>query len=86
MTLTKLIELSRGSRHKWVRRCLWALLALNILDNIPLITDKTHAHTLVEFVPTFWAVFGFIGCVVIILISKAFGHAGVMKREDYYDA
>ena len=85
MTLLRFIEWTRGPRHKWVRRCLWVLLALNIIDNIPLITDKRHAHTWLEFIPAFWAVFGFLGCVLIIVVSKAFGHSGVMKREDYYD-
>jgi hypothetical protein len=49
------------------------------------VVDKEHAHTAVEKLPGFWAVFGFLGCVVLILASKAFGHAGIMKREDYYD-
>jgi hypothetical protein len=39
----------------------------------------------VEHLPTFWAVFGFLGCVVIVLFSKWFGHLGIMTREDYYD-
>ena len=47
--------------------------------------DKEHAHTAAEHFPAFWAAFGFIGCVVIIVLSKWFGHAGIMTREDYYD-
>jgi len=35
--------------------------------------------------PAFWSIFGFLGCVVIIIGSKWFGHAGIMTREDYYD-
>jgi hypothetical protein len=85
MTLRELIDTTRGRRHTWVRRCLYALLALNLLDNIPRITDKSHAHTWVELVPTFWAVFGFVGCILLIVLSKAFGRAGIMKREDFYD-
>lgn len=46
-----------------------------------------HKHTLfspVEGVPGFYALFGFIACVAIILISKVLGF--VLKRpEDYYD-
>ncbi len=38
-----------------------------------------------EHWPGFWAVFGFVGCVVIILVSKWFGHLGIMTREDYYE-
>ena len=46
-----------------------------------------HKHTLfspVEAWPGFYALFGFIACVVIILVSKLFGL--VLKvKEDYYD-
>ena len=35
--------------------------------------------------PGFWAVFGFGACVLIILVSKLYGHLGIMTREDYYD-
>ena len=55
------------------------------LDVIPGLIDKEHAHTKAEHIPGFWAAFGFIGCVLIIVVSKWFGHAGIMTREDYYD-
>ena len=38
-----------------------------------------------HYIPLFDAAFGFIGCVVIILASKALGHFWVQKKEDYYD-
>ena len=46
-----------------------------------------HKHTLfssVEAWPGFYAVFGFVACVAIILISKLLGFA-LKKKEDYYD-
>ena len=36
-------------------------------------------------VPAFWSIFGFLGCVAIILLSKWYGHLGIMTREDYYE-
>ena len=33
----------------------------------------------------FFAVFGLIGCVAIILISKWLGHHWLQRREDYYN-
>lgn len=46
-----------------------------------------HKHTLfypVEAWPGFYALFGFISCVVIIVVSKLLGF--LLKRgEDYYD-
>ncbi len=37
-------------------------------------------------IPAFYAIFGFIGCVVIIIASKALGKALLQKKEDYYDS
>jgi hypothetical protein len=42
-------------------------------------------HQIAETMPGFWSVFGFIACTLIIFLSKWYGHAGIMKREDYYD-
>jgi drug/metabolite transporter (DMT)-like permease len=71
-------------RLKTVVRICFGLLALLILVDAVLV-DKEHAHTRLEHLPAFWSVFGFVGCVVIIIGSKWFGHTGIMTREDYYD-
>ena len=85
MSLVKLIEFLRNHLKTVVRVCLALLALLVVIDAIPGIVDKEHAHTWPEHWPAFWAVFGFVGCVLIIIASKAFGHAGIMTREDYYD-
>ena len=85
MKLVVLIEYLRDRLMTVVRVCLVLLALLVLLDAIPGLVDKEHAHTRAEHWPGFWAVFGFVGCVVLILASKAFGHAGIMQREDYYD-
>ncbi len=38
-----------------------------------------------ETAPAFWSVFGFVACALIIILSKWFGHRGIMTREDYYN-
>jgi drug/metabolite transporter (DMT)-like permease len=83
MKLVQFIEFLRN-RLKTVIRICFGLLALLILADAFLV-DKEHAHTRLEHLPAFWSIFGFIGCVVIIIGSKWFGHAGIMTREDYYD-
>jgi hypothetical protein len=35
--------------------------------------------------PGFYAVFGLISCILLIIICKALGHHWLMVREDYYD-
>ena len=85
MKLAKLIEFLRN-RLKTVIWVGYAVLALVVvLDAIPAVVDKEHAHTVPEHWPAFWAVFGFVGCVLIILLSKWYGHLGIMTREDYYE-
>ena len=38
-----------------------------------------------EKLPIFEAAFGFFGCLLIIVVSKALGHLFLQKKEDYYD-
>jgi hypothetical protein len=35
--------------------------------------------------PVYSAVYGFIGCIVIILVSRAIGHLWLLRDEDYYE-
>jgi uncharacterized membrane protein YuzA (DUF378 family) len=83
MRLAKLIEYLRN-RLKTVVYVCCAVLALLVLADF-FFVDKEHAHTKPEHWFAFWGVFGFFGCVTIILVSKWFGHSGIMTREDYYD-
>lgn len=85
MKLLELIEWCVARRTLLLRASLVVLGLLVAADAMPFLVDKEHAHTRPEHLPGFWAVFGFLGCVVIIVASKAFGHAGIMTREDYYD-
>jgi len=85
MKLVKLIEFFRNHMRATKWGCVAVLVVLVIVDAMPAIVDKEHAHTAVERLPGFWSVFGFVGCVLIILLSKGYGHAGIMTREDYYD-
>ncbi|HZR20969.1 MAG TPA: hypothetical protein VFE51_27045 [Verrucomicrobiae bacterium] len=83
MKLVQLIEFLRNRLKIVVRICFALLALLIVLDAV--FVDKEHAHTRLEHLPAFWSIFGFVGCVVIIIASKWFGHAGIMTREDYYD-
>lgn len=85
MKLVRVIQFLRDRLRLVVRVCLGLLLLLVVVDAIPGIVDKEHAHTWVERLPGFWSVFGLLGCIVLILVSKWFGHAGIMVKEDYYD-
>ena len=85
MKLLRFIEFLRRHLKTVIRLCLLVLVLLVLADAIPALVDKHHAHTKAEHLPGFWAAFGFVACVLIVIASKAFGHAGIMTREDYYD-
>ena len=81
--IVNIIEFFRARLKATIRVCLVVLAALVVWD--ALFVSKEHVHLFVERIPGFWAVFGFVACVVIIIVSKWFGHLGIMTREDYYD-
>ena len=56
-----------------------------LLDAIPAVVDKEHAHTAMEHVPGFWTVFGLLGCLLLVVVAKILGRLGISTREDYYD-
>lgn len=84
MNLVKLIEFLRLRLKTVVRVCVAALILLVAGDYF--LVDKSEAHLPIEGrLPGFWALFGFLGCALIIILSKWYGHAGIMTREDYYE-
>ena len=44
-----------------------------------------HLYFSWQSLPIFGALYGFVGCVIIILGSKALGHFWLTKKEDYYE-
>lgn len=81
--MLRFIEYLRARLRTVVKICLGLLACLVLAD--ALLVDKEHAHTWIEGLPGFWTLFGLIGCMLLIILSKWFGHAGIMTREDYYD-
>lgn len=86
MKLVALIDFLRAHLKAVVRLSLVLLVVLVAIGTVPAIVDKHHAHTEAEHIPGFWAAFGFLGCLIIFAFSKTYGHLGISKREDYYDA
>ncbi len=44
-----------------------------------------HGETWWHQVPGFDLVYGFLGCVAIVIVSKALGKAWLQRRERYYE-
>jgi hypothetical protein len=88
--IVKFIEYLRA-RMKLVIRLSYLVLGL-LMVHYGIFVDKSSAHTKMELLFFFWAAFGFIACVLIIFVSKWYGHVKwfgtdfrVMSPEDYYD-
>ena len=45
---------------------------------------KRHTHPGVDDLPGFYAVYGFVGCVVLVLVAKEMRKV-LMRDETYYD-
>jgi hypothetical protein len=50
------------------------------------LVHREHAIYIWDKLPGWGAFYGFVSCVIIILVSKFLGHqGGIMQGEDYYD-
>ncbi len=47
--------------------------------------SREHAHYLIDKIYAYWAVFGTVGCFLLIKFSKGIAHLFLSKNEDYYD-
>lgn len=60
-------------------------ISLALVFGVDFFIHRHHATFIWDNIPGFSAVFGFISCVLIIVVSKFIGHVWLMKKEDYYD-
>jgi hypothetical protein len=70
-----------------VKPLYWVLLGLLILGTLglPFLEgDHAPAHA-GEAIPLFYAAFGFLGCLLLIVVAKLLGKVVLEKPEDYYD-
>ena len=75
--------------RKYPKKLFWrlyfiCLVASLILDFYLLYAHKFHYHFEFQYLPQFFALFGLIGCMLLILIAKAMGWF-IVVDEDYYE-
>ena len=70
-----------------IKRWLYAgLVVVGIAEIVlPHIFHSGESHFWFEDLPAWGALYGFISCVAIIVVSKLIGKLWLMRREDYYD-
>jgi len=66
-----------------LKKLLYITLAVIVAADF--LVPREHAAFFWDDIPGWSAVYGFISCVIIIVVSKFLGHRGLMKKEDYYD-
>ena len=71
------------------KRLFWAIYLVSlvlslILSPLLLHADKLHHHFSFQYLPEFFAVFGLVGCMALILIAKGMG-IFISADEDYYE-
>ena len=75
-----------GIKLKHLFLMLYVCLAASILAGFLVFhLHLVHPHFWWEQLPFFSALYGFIGCIIIIVASKALGHYWLQKEEDYYE-
>jgi len=72
-----------------MNRLLWGLLAIAAIVSLwgGFAAPHDPAHDAWwNRIPGFFAIFGFVGCIVIIFFAKLLGKLFLRKEDDYYDA
>ena len=78
-----LIDMIDKLSTKIVKKIAYGILVLLILADF--IIPRHEIHFFGDKIPGFWSLFGFISCVLIIVVSKWIGHHWLVRDEDYYD-
>ena len=72
-----------------IKHLLWILYGCLFLSIVAGLWVHLYLHPEIHFsweaFPAFSALYGFVGCIVIILGSKTIGHYWLQKNEDYYE-
>jgi hypothetical protein len=61
------------------------IVYLMILVVFDVLLPRADAHYLIDKVYAYWAMFGAVGCFLLIKFSKGLAHLLLSKDEDYYE-
>jgi predicted tellurium resistance membrane protein TerC len=82
MELSKILE-NMVNNTKTLKRIAYVILALTVV--LDFFIPRDYVHFFWDDIPGISAVYGFISCILIIIVSKALGHYWLSRPEDYYD-
>lgn len=75
--------------RKYPKRLFWGIYFLSLMLSLilhPLLlrSDKLHYHYAFQSLPEFFALFGLVVCMLLILVAKGIG-VFISTDEDYYE-
>jgi hypothetical protein len=70
-------------RRRTLRRIMYGVLALLVV--LDLLIPAAYQRFPWDGIGGFGALYGFVACILIIVVSKALGYALLYRPEDYYD-
>lgn len=82
MKLANMIEALRKNL-KTLKTVMIVYLAVLVVFDVLLSRDD--AHYLIDKIYAYWAIFGTIGCFLLIKFSKGIAHMFLSKDENFYD-
>jgi hypothetical protein len=84
MDLVKYIEYLR-TNIKPLKNILIGFLVVLILFDLVIPRDEHHSHYFVDWIRTYWTIFGIAGCFILIKVGKGIAHLFLSKDEDFYE-
>lgn len=83
--ITKLVHyVGNPANAKTLTKIGYVALAITVIADF--FVHRAHPIYIWDRIPGWGAFYGFVSCVVIIIVSKFLGHqGGIMQSEDYYD-
>ena len=67
-----------------IKRVLYVFYTLCIILVLADFVIHRHINLLWENIPAFYALYGFVACVALVMVAKLIRKV-VMRKEDYYD-
>jgi len=81
----KLAEMIETLRNNLKTLKIVMIVFMAVLVVFDFLLSRDDAHFLIDKIYAYWAIFGTIGCFVLIKFSKGIAHMFLSKNEDFYE-
>ncbi len=80
--MAQVIEWLR-ERTKILKGFFFAFLVFAVVFDF--LIERPEPHFWGDEIIGFWSIYGFFGCLTLIVVFKGLSHVWLQKEEDYYD-